>query len=158
MRTVLGRLGQTLPAAMTALMLGACSNTASPTASTATVATAAAEQQPTSSITLQGTVVDASGRPMANAEVECMGDVQCVPSSAQVIEQDGPDLGVKTNAAGAYVMVARRSGSSDRFLMNASARGYELMIREVAFRDPTCSSDRADCTVTVNFTLAPQAD
>jgi hypothetical protein len=154
---VVRRLGWTLPAALTALALGACgSNTASPTNATGTVATAVAEQAPASSITVQGTVVDSSGRPMA-AQVECMGDVQCVATGSQVIQQDGPDDGVKTNAAGGYAMVVRRTGASDRFLMNATARGYELMIREVAFADPTCTSDRSDCTLTVNFTLAPQA-
>lgn len=156
--SMVGRLGWTLPAALTALALAACSNTAAPTAATVpTAATATAEQAPASSILLQGTVVDSSNRPMANAEVECMGGVECVPFGAQVIAQDGPDLGIKTNAAGAYVMVAKRTGASDRFLMNATAKGYELMIREVAFSDPTCTSDRSDCTVTVNFTLAPQA-
>ena len=59
--------------------------------------------------------------------------------------------------AGGYAMVVRRTGASDRFLMNATAKGYELMIREAAFADPTCTSDRSDCTLTVNFTLAPQA-
>ena len=157
MSTVLGRFGRTLPAAVTAIVLGACSNSASPTVATGSVATAAAEQQPALSITVQGTVVDSSNRPLTFAQVECMGDVQCVPSGAQVIAQDGPDDGVKTNAAGAYVMVVRRTGASDRFMMSASARGYELMIREAAFADPTCSSDRADCSLTVNFTLAPQA-
>jgi hypothetical protein len=159
MSTVLGRLGRTLPAAVAAVVLGACSNAASPTATTpATVATANAEQQPTASIIVQGTVVDSSNRPLAGAEVECMGSVQCVAFGAQVIQEDGPDDGVKTNAAGGYVMVVRRTGASDRFLMNATAKGYELMIREVAFADPTCSSDRAGCSVTMNFTLAPQAD
>jgi hypothetical protein len=41
-------------------------------------------------------------------------------------------------------------------MLNATARGYELMIREAAFPDPSCSFDRADCVLTVDFTLAPQ--
>lgn len=158
MSTFLGRVGRMVPAAVAALVLGACSNSASPTAATGAVATAVAEQQPESSIIVQGTVVDPSNRPMTFAQVECMGDVQCRPFGAQTIQQDGPDDGVKTNAAGAYLMVVKRTGASDRFMISASARGYELMIREVGFADPTCSSDRADCTLTVNFTLAPQAD
>jgi hypothetical protein len=155
---MVGRLGWTLPAAVTALALAACSsNTASPTGATAAAATAAAEQLPAASMIVQGTVVDAAGRPMA-AQVECMGDVQCVAFGSQVIQQDGPDDGVKTNAAGGYVMVVRRTGTSDRFLMNATAKSYEMMIRDVAFADPSCTADRSDCVVNVNFTLAPQAD
>jgi hypothetical protein len=157
MSTVLGRLGRTLPAAVTALILGACSNSTSPTAATGPVATAAAEQQPASSITVQGMVADSSNRPLTFAQVECTGDVQCLPPGAQVSAQDGPDDGVKTNAAGAYVIVVRRTGASNRFLMSATARGYEPSIREVAMADPTCRSDRADCAVTLDFTLAPQA-
>lgn len=154
---MVGRLGWTLPA-LTALALAACSsNTASPTGATATAASAAAEQVPASSILVQGTVVDSAGHPMA-AQVECMGDVQCVAAGSQVIQQDGPDDGVKTNAAGAYTLLVRRTGSSDRFMMNATARSYEMMIREVAYPDATCTSDRSDCVVTINFTLAPQAD
>jgi hypothetical protein len=155
-----GRLGRTIPLAVTALLLGACGNGASPTAATGPVmpgAVAAAGEQQTASMTVQGRVVDSSSRPLTFAQVECMGDVQCVPFGAQVIAQDGPDDGVKTNAAGAYLMVVRRTGASNRFLMSATAKGYELRFREVAFAAPTCSSDRAGCTVTVDFTLAPQA-
>lgn len=161
MSAVLGRLGRTLPAAVAALTLGACSNSVSPTAAPppvapGAVATAAGEEQ-AASITVQGRVVDSSSRPLTFAQVECMGDVQCVPFGSQVIAQDGPDDGVKTNASGAYLMVVRRTGASNRFLMSATAKGYELRFHEVAFADPTCSSDRAGCTVTVDFALPPQA-
>ncbi len=160
MRAVLGRLGLTAPVAMAAVILGACGSTSSPTAAVVPAATATTEGEATgdvtSSVTVEGTVVDDSNRPMANVEVECMGDVVCTRIGAQVIEQDGPDVGLKTNAAGAYRMVVAQRGGTPRFLMNAAARGYEVTTREVAFPDSACSSDRADCTLTVNFTLKSQ--
>ena len=159
MNTVLGRFSRWLPAATALFVLGACSsNTASPTATGVSAASVVAEQQPTSSITVQGTVTDASNRPIAGAEVECMGGVQCVPFGAQVIQEDGPDDGVKTNAAGAYTLVVKRAGGSAEFLMNAFAKGYEPSVHPVAFPDPACSSDRAGCTVTLSFTLTSRVD
>lgn len=158
MSRVLGRLGLAAPAAMAALIVGACGSTSSPTAAVpAATVSAAATEGAASSVIVEGMVVDSESRPLADVEVECMGDVVCTRSSAQLIEQDGADFGVKTNAAGAYRMVARQSGGTGRFLMNAAARGYEVTTREVAFPASACSSDRAGCTVAVNFTLTPQA-
>jgi hypothetical protein len=158
MSLALRRVGPFLPAALGALALGACSGkVASPTAVTPQL-TAIAEQQPTYSITVQGQVVDSANQPVANAEVECMGDVQCGPFGAQVTQEDGPDDGVKTNAAGAYLIVVKRFGGGGPFSMSASARGFEPTVQQSAFPDPTCSSDRAGCAVTLNFTLVPRAD
>jgi hypothetical protein len=155
MSAVLGRLGRVAPAAAAVLLVAACSGgpSASPTASSVPAPSAIAEAQPTASILVEGVVTDSAHRPVANAEVECNGGVTCAPAHAQVIEQDGPDDGVKTNAEGRYTMVARGGGA---FLMNASKRGYDATIREVAFPDASCSSDRAGCSVTVNFALADQ--
>jgi hypothetical protein len=162
MSTALRRLGQTLPATMTALLLGACGgSTTSPTAAPAVAAAktvaAAAETIP-SSITIKGTVVDSSNRPLANVEVECMGDVQCAAFGSQVSQQDGPDNGVRTNADGAYLIVATARSSGARFLMGASGAGYEVTIREVSFPASFCASDQAGCTVALDFTLAPRVD
>jgi hypothetical protein len=163
MSKVLRRLGQTLPATMTALLLGACgssSTTTSPTAAQAVSAakTVAAAEEIPSSITVQGTVVDSSNRPLANVEVECMGDVQCAAFGNQVSQQDGPDNGVRTNAAGAYLIVATARSSGARFLMGASGQSYEVSIHEMAFPATFCASGQAGCTIALDFTLTPRAD
>ncbi|MFN8090793.1 MAG: hypothetical protein U0599_00900 [Vicinamibacteria bacterium] len=123
MSAVLDRLGRAMPVAAAMVFAAACGggSAASPTATTQ-AASAIAESSPTYSILVVGTVTDSSSRPVAGAQVECMGGVTCKSSNAQVIEQDGPDDGVKTNAAGTYSMVVSRSGSGGRFLMNASRR------------------------------------
>lgn len=160
MRTALRRLGQTLPAAAAMLVLVACGST-TPTAATASMAPTTvqplASSSVPSSITVQGTVLDSENRPLSNIEVECMGDVQCAPFGTQVSEQDGPDHGVKTNADGAYLIVATQAGSSGNFQMGASGLGYEVQFRTVAFPASACSSDQAGCHVSVNFTLTPRA-
>jgi hypothetical protein len=158
MRTVLRRLGQTLPAAAAMLTFVACGST-TPTAATAAATTVQplASSSAPSSITVQGTVVDSANRPLSNIEVECMGDVQCAPFGTQVSEQDGPDHGVKTNADGAYLIVATHAGSGGTFLMGASGLGYEVQFRNVAFPASACSSDQAGCAVSVNFALTPRA-
>jgi len=162
MSTILRRLGQTLPATMTALLLGACggSSATSPTAAPAVSAakTVATAEEIPSSITVQGTVVDSSNRPVANVEVECMGDVQCAAFGNQVSQQDGPDNGVRTNAAGAYRIIATARSSGVRFLMGASGLGYEVSIHETAFPASFCTSDQAGCSVALDFTLTPRAD
>jgi hypothetical protein len=153
MSAALGRLATAMPAAAVVVLAAACGGgqAASPTATTA--ATVIAEAAPTYSVLVQGTVTDSHNRPLAGAEVECMGNVTCGSPNAQVIEQDGPDSGVQTNAAGAYALLVRSSGSGGHFLMNALKKGYEYRVQEAAFPDATCTADRAGCTVTLNFTL-----
>jgi len=156
MSAILGRLGRVMPA-VAFLIVAACGGSApsSPSAATVPAPAAIAETQPTASILVEGQVTDAARRPVANAEVECMGGVTCTPAHAQVIEQDGPDDGVRTNEEGRYTLLVRGSGG---FLMNASKKGYDADIHSVAFPDETCTSDRAGCSVTVNFTLPDKAD
>ncbi len=163
MRTVLRPLGRTLPAMSAVLILAACGSTPSPTAVDGAVRGGGTAVQPPATVatmTIRGVVVDSSNRPLANAGVECMGDVRCRAAGSQVSAEDGPDDGLKTDSSGSYqLVVTGGSGSVQRgFLMNAHARSYEVAWREVRFPDPGCTSDQAGCTVSINFTLDPMAD
>jgi hypothetical protein len=154
MRTVFQALGRALPAGSAMLVLAACGSSSVPTAPAAAVTTAVAkEAAPTASATVRGQVVDLANRPLANANVECSSNAQCT-LAGEVIAQDGPDQGVKTNANGFYQMRVSRSGGG-AFLLNASARGFGIVWHEVQLPDPTCTWDQPGCAVTVNFTLTP---
>lgn len=153
MRTVFQALGRALPVGPAMLMLAACGSTTAPTAPAAVTATVAKEAAPSASAIVRGQVVDLANRPVANANVECTSDAQCT-LAGDVAAQDGPDQGVKTNANGFYQMRVSRSGGV-AFILNASARGFGVVWREVQLPDPTCTWDQPGCAVTVNFTLTP---
>jgi len=153
---LLRRFAWALPVGSAMLMLAACGNSSTPTSasavqtSAATVATSASDP----SVLVSGVVVDSANRPVAHANVECMGtNVTCVRPLTQIISQDGPDDGVFTAANGSYAMVLT-APSANPVSLNAHALKYELQMQQVSFPDPGCTFDR--CAVTVNFRLANQ--
>jgi hypothetical protein len=162
MGTVLRRLGQTLSVGSAILILAACGGTATPTSAgaVATRSTAtAAEAEPTSSVLLSGVVVDSSNRPVAQANVECLGaNVACMGPETDVSAQDGPDQGVKTSADGSYrIVVVAKGITPSGILLNANARGFQIEWRQISF-DAGCTSDQARCAMTLDFTLTAQPE
>ncbi len=141
------------------LLLAACGGSSTPTSATtvvqaATAATATSAKDP--SVLVSGMVVDPAGRPVAGANVECMGtNVTCVLPGTQVIAQDGPDDGVFTAKDGTYSMLLT-APSAAPVTLNAHAFKYELQVQQLRFPDPGCSADQARCAVTVNFRLVDQ--
>jgi hypothetical protein len=140
----------------------ACSST-SPTAATSAVATTtatAAQLQDSTSAIVRGTVRDSAGRLMANAQVECLGEVECTGLFAELSAEGHEHRATTTDANGVYEtrVISRPGGARDGFLMNANARGYQVEWRRVAFRDPSCTSDQSRCALTVDFTLADLVD
>jgi hypothetical protein len=162
MDTVL-RFGQASLVGSAMLILAACGGGSTPTAAgpvaeTKTTTFTAAE--PTSSVLVSGVVVDSSNRPVAGAEVECVGgNVSCTGSRTDVSAEDGPDFGVKTHADGSYQLVVVASGGSEGgFLLNASAGGYQVEWQRLSVPDAACTSDQARCAITQNFTLTEQPE
>ncbi len=156
---LLRRFAVALPIGAAVLMLAACGSSSTPTsastaAQTTTAATAMSAKDP--SVLVRGVVVDPAGRPVAGANVECMGNnVTCVPPGTQVIAQDGPDDGVFTGTDGTYAMVLTAL-SSGPVMLNAHALKYELQMQQLRFPDANCSADQARCAVTLNFRLVAQ--
>jgi hypothetical protein len=157
MRTVFRGIGLVLPAASAMLILAACGSTTSgPTAASGagtTSATAATEQSP---VIVSGYVTDSAGRPLANANLECMGSVQCRALSDVTAQQQDNDHTVITNADGFYMLMAT-DGSADgdgQFLLNANARGYDVGVKSVRFADRVCTQGPGGCGISgVNFRL-----
>jgi hypothetical protein len=147
-------------AASATLMLAACDSASNPTAVAAQeaaikAAEAAAAATPVS-VLVRGTVVDAAGRPIVGAVIECPGeDVLCTRPFADVIAEGHEHQVGTTDAIGSFEFVATSRSDEDGFLMNANGRGYQVAWREVAWPRRTCSSDQPGCTVTVHFTLVP---
>ncbi len=161
MGDLLRRFAGALPLGSAMLMLAACGSSSTPTSATAVASTATAgstsatAQDP--SVLVSGVVVDSGNRPVANANVECMGtNVACVPPGTQVITQDGPDPGVFTGPDGRYSMVVTAL-SSGPILVNAHALKFELQMQQLSFPDAGCSADQARCALTLNFQLVDQA-
>jgi len=167
MPTLFRGLGRALPAASAILALAACGDSMTATApsaiqrptATKAVAPTAAPQQ-ASSVLVRGSVVDLANRPVVNANVECMGsNVKCMGQGIDVGAQDGPDSGVKTDASGAYALVVTQSGGlAGGFLLDANARGFQIVWRQLAVPSATCTPDQPSCTIILNFTLSPQAE
>jgi protocatechuate 3,4-dioxygenase beta subunit len=167
MRAMLRRLVRTLPAGSAMLILAACGSTSTPTSPAEAVAATKAAETPTAgaagpatSMTVRGTVVDSSNRLLANATIECLGDVVCAGPYRQVSAEGHGHQVTKTGADGSYEIVATSpSGSATGWLlMNANGRGYQVEWRQVEWPDPACTSDQARCAVTVNFSLTPVSD
>jgi len=164
MLTVMRQLRRALPAGSVMLILAACGGTSTPTAPAeepaATKATAALAAGAPSSVTVRGSVVDSSNRLLANANIECLGDVQCTGPYAEVSAEGHEHRVATTDANGVYRIVATRQseGAASRFMMNANGRGYQVEWREVEWPDPACTSDQARCAITVDFRLTPVAD
>jgi hypothetical protein len=167
MRTTLQGLGRALAAGSAVLVLAACGSgstmvtnsdetTAEAKAATTTVGAAAAPV----SATVKGTVVDQSGRKVANANVECLGDVHCTLPDDQVSAQGHQHRIAQTDANGAFEIVATNlsGNTSSGFMMNVNGLGYEVAWQPVAWPGPACTSDQPRCTVTVSFTLNPTAE
>jgi hypothetical protein len=159
MRTTFRRLGAALIAGSAMLVLAACgSDTSVPTAAAQEAAVKAAEAAAAAtpvSVTVRGTVFDSSSRHMANAAIECLGDVQCTGPNADVTAEGHDHRITTTDANGQFHIVATSRAGGNGFLMNANARGYEVAWRDVTWPDAACSADQARCTVTVNFSLNP---
>ena len=162
MRTTLRRLGGALTVGSAILMLAACSSdTSVPTAAAQEAAIKAAEAAAAAtpvSVTIRGSVVDLSNRHMANAAIECLGDVQCAGPNSDVIGEGHDHRITTTDANGLFHIVATSRSGASGFLMNANARGYEVAWKDVAWPSSACSSDQPRCTVTVNFKLNPLAE
>jgi len=151
------RFGGALPVGSAMLLLAACGSSSTPTAASSAVQTSAAAVATSGadpSVLVSGVVTDSAGRPVAHANVECMGtNVTCVAPRTQLIEQDGPDDGVFTRADGSYAMVLS-APTADPVALNAHALKYELQMQQLRFPDAGCTADR--CSVSLNFTLADQ--
>lgn len=159
MRKVFGQMGRALPGLSALLLVAACDGTSTPvspsgagmgTGATGTSATAAASA---ATIIVRGMVVDASDRPIGDANVECPAEVSCTPPG--VTAGGHEHRAATTNAEGFYEVVATGTPASGAFLMNANRQGYQVEWREVKWPDPTCSWDRTGCSLTVNFSLKP---
>jgi hypothetical protein len=137
------------------LILAACGGGSS----TPTAPEPAAATVPVS-VTVRGSVVDSSNRQVANATIECLGDVQCSLPGSEVSAEGHEHHAGTTDANGAYEIVAtgRSAGAGSGFMMNANGRGYQVEWHQVSWPLPACTADEARCTVTVNFRLAPVAD
>jgi hypothetical protein len=157
-----------MPAGSAILILAACGGSSAPTAPAEVVAatksagpaTGAAADAATS-ITVRGTVVDSSNRRLADATIECPGDVVCAgPNGGQVSAEGHGHQAMRTRADGSYELVAtsRSGGAKGGFLMNANGRGYQVAWRQVEWPDPACTSDQPRCAVTVDFSLTPVSD
>lgn len=162
MRMMLLRLGRAMAVGSAMLMLAACGgDTSIPSAPAQEAAIKAAEAAAAAtpvSVTVRGSVVDSSNRRMANAAIECLGDVHCTGPNSDVIEEGHDHRITTTDANGLYHIVATSRSGASGFLMNANARGFEVQWTEVGWPAPACSSDQPRCTVTVNFKLNPLAD
>lgn len=158
---VFRRLGQTLPAAVAIATLAACDSTSMPTASQSagTTQATAATGAPVTSIAVRGSVVDSFDRPVANAVIECVGEVRCIRGS-DITEEGHEHRATKTDENGLYGTIATSQAldGTGGFMMNANGRGYEVSWRSVEWPDLACTSDQARCSVTVHFRLAPIAD
>jgi hypothetical protein len=156
---MLRRLAPGLAVGSAMLMLAACSgDTSVPTAAAQEAAIKAAEAAAAAtpvSVTIRGSVADPSGRHLANAAIECLGDVQCTGPNADVIAEGHEHRITATDANGRFHIVATSRSGGNGFLMNANARGYEVAWREVAWPDAACSADQPRCAVTVDFRLNP---
>ena len=154
---LLRRFSGALPVGSAMLLLAACGSSSTPTSATSAVQTSAAAVATSGadpSVLVSGVVVDSAGRPVAHANVECMGTgVTCVRPLTQIIEQDGPDDGVFTRADGSYAMVVT-APTADPVALNAHAPKYELQMQQARFPEAGCTADR--CSVTVNFRLGEQ--
>jgi hypothetical protein len=162
---VLQQLGRTLPAGSVMLFLAACgSSMSTPTAPAAAVTAATAPATEASAVTLtvtiRGSVVDASNRPFANANIECLGDVQCKPANGDVGAEGHEHRAATTDANGFYEIVAARGSgaAASGFSMNANGPGYDSDWHQVEWPDPACASDQAGCAITVNFKLIAEAE
>ncbi len=165
MRTFVSRLGPVL-ALGSAVLMAACggstmltTNSDDDTVATAKSATQNAAANPVSA-TVRGSVVDASNRPLANASIECLGDVHCTQPDYQVSAQGHQHRITQTDAKGAFEIVASSlpGTSSATFMMNANGQGYDVAWQRVSWPGPACSSDQSRCTVTVNFRLSLASD
>jgi hypothetical protein len=165
MHTVLSRLGPVL-AVVSAALMAACGGSTflatnpdddTPAAMKTATQTSAAEPV---SATIRGTVVDSSNRPLANMNVECLGDVHCTQPDYQVSAEGHQHRITQTDAKGAFEIVANSlpGTSSASFMMNANGQGYDVAWRQVAWPGPACSSGQARCTVSVSFKLNPTSD
>ncbi len=163
MRTVLPRLGGALAAGSAALMLVACGGssmltTASDGDTPAAMKTTAqnAATVPVSA-TVRGSVVDSANQPLANMNIECLGNVHCTLPDYQVSSQGHQHRIAQTDAKGAYEIVASSlpGTPSTSFMMNANGQGYNVTWQQVTWPGPACSSDQSRCTVTVNFKVSP---
>lgn len=167
MHATLRRLGRALPAGWAMLILAACGTTSTPTtvpeavsATKPTATTTLAATAAATSVTVRGTVVDSSNRRLANATIECPGDVLCTGPYGQVSAEGHGHQVTRTDANGSYELVATSlsGGATGSFLMNANGHGYQVEWRQVEWPDPACTSDQARCAVTVDFRLTPVAD
>lgn len=166
MRTIFQRLWRVVPAGSAVLTLAACGGASSPTAPAQPVAaTRAAEMQVEAaaapvSVTVRGTVVDSAGRPLANINIECVGDAHCTPANYDVSAEGHEHRAGRTDANGSYEVVATSAsgGAGGAFLMNANGLGYQVGWRQVAWPRPACTSDQARCALSVNFALTAVAD
>ena len=164
MSSVLPRLGRVLAAGSAVLILAACDSTSTPMAPTeatasAKSATSGAAAAPVSA-TVRGSVVDSTNRVLANVNIECLGDVHCTLPDYQVSADGHEHRAGKTDANGAFEIVATSlpGTSSTGFLMNANGQGYEVQWQQVTWPGPACSSDQPRCNLTVNFRLNPASD
>jgi hypothetical protein len=161
MRRITVRTALLASAAASALILAACSETATPTAPVEELAaqqlTPPAAAAAPVTVTVRGSVVDAENRAVAGAHIECLGSVDCGGSQGEVSAEGHEHRYAITGDDGRYEL--RATGDSGTgFLMNANHRSYEQDWRQVEWPgDPACAAD-GDCTVTVNFTLRPTVD
>lgn len=164
MRGVVQQVGGTVLAGATVLALVACDSTSAPTSPQEPVVAARAPEQRVVaaplSVTIRGTVVDTSNRPLARANVECLGDVQCTGPYGDV-GADGHDHRVSTTDANGTYHIVATSESGDAaigFMMNANGPGYQVEWRLVQWPGPACTSGHPGCTLTVDFRLTSVAD
>ena len=112
------------------------------------------------SITVRGSVVDSSNRPLANVTIECPGDVECTERFPEVSADGHGHQVQRTDANGLYEIVAtsRPGATASGFLMNANGRGYEVQWRQVEWPGPACTWDQPRCALTVDFRLTPASE
>jgi len=163
MQSLLTQFLRALPAGAAMLVLAACGGAPTPTASTeapvvAKAPATEAEAATPASVTVRGTVLDSSNRPVANANVECLGDVHCTGTNEELSAEGHEHRAVQTDAHGSYQVVATsQSAGGSGFSMNANGQGYQVEWRQVAWPDPGCTSSQPHCALTVNFTLTSVA-
>ncbi len=153
------------------LIFAACGGTSTPTAPTeaavaakaAAPAAAAATDAPAApvSVTVRGSVVDSSGQPLANVNIECPEEVvHCTQPEDQPSAQGHQHRIETTDAHGSYELVAtdQSGGTASGFSMNANGPTYQVAWQQVRWPNRACTSDQPQCTISVNFKLAPATE
>jgi hypothetical protein len=148
------RLAWALSAGAALLVVGACENAVSPTAPSAAASSAPAAS-PTAvapSASVRGSVVDSSGRPLADVLVQWFtaGDA---PSDIGAWQQ------THTDAGGSYALHVSGDGLDALggwFWIDVSKQGFREDSKNLKVPDLACTWDNKKCDLVANFKLTQQ--